>query len=683
MSSVINRLSEYVANQIAAGEVVVGPYSVVKELMENAIDASAELVIVSIKGAGSGCIQVVDDGKGMSPEDAVKCFERHATSKISDINDIYSLASFGFRGEALASIAAVAEVELKTRQEDSEIGTKVVINGGKLIGQQAEATAKGTQFIVKNLFYNIPARRNFLKSPRTELRNIVQEFERVALCYPRVSFFLYSEEECLFNLPAASLRHRVLGIVGKTVNNSLLELYIESPLVEIRGYIGKPETAKKNAPRFMFVNGRYFQEPYLNKAIQQAYDKLLPAGSQLPPFFLYFTVDPASVDVNISPSKTQVKFDNIQAIFQILMCAAKESLAKNGIVPMIDFEAGDGFDVPLLKEGETVSRPDITLSSGGFFNPFDEEFSFSKAVEGFDNSFRTNIIDGSPLDIPDAGGQTMPVSEESFIEFDSETPATESVSSAANSDSNVRTGYAEESFSTPADMFNAASERRAYSATPAARSFTTDEAVREETTPTEQYIEIDEPELKASGCFPLPGGYVAAAVSGRLLMVNVRRARQRLFFDRMWTICSSEHAMPRQKLMFESVTELTPADMRLARECEADLRELGFDFEFSDENNVTITAVPADDTSSDAGALFEEVLQGVKTAEEGVYVSDKKERFIASLARAAARSGSSTVNGKEAEALIDELLKCKNFTYTPDGTRIYVAMSRTDIDNLF
>ena len=337
----------------------------------------------------------------------------------------------------------------------------------------------------------------------------------------------------------------------------------------------------------------------------------------------------------------------------------------------------------LLKEGETVSRPDITLSSGGFFNPFDEEFSFSKAVEGFDNSFRTNIIDGSPLDIPDTGGQTMPVSEESFIEFDSETPATESVSSAANSDSNVRTGYAEESFSTHADMFNAASERRAYSATPAARSFTTDEAVREETTPTEQYIEIDEPELKASGCFPLPGGYVAAAVSGRLLMVNVRRARQRLFFDRMWTICSSEHAMPRQKLMFESVTELTPADMRLARECEADLRELGFDFEFSDENNVTITAVPSDDTSSDAGALFEEVLQGVKTAEEGVYVSDKKERFIASLARAAARSGSSTVNGKEAEALIDELLKCKNFTYTPDGTRIYVAMSRTDIDNLF
>ncbi len=414
MSSIINRLSEYVANQIAAGEVVVGPYSVVKELMENAIDAGAELVIVSVKGAGSGCIQVVDDGKGMSPEDAVKCFERHATSKISDINDIYGLSTFGFRGEALASIAAVAEVELKTRREEDEIGTKVTVNGGRLADQVPEATPKGTQFIVKNLYYNVPARRNFLKSQRIELRNITQEFERVALCYPRITFFLYSEDECLYNLPATNMRGRVLGIVGKAVNNALLELYVDSPLAEIRGYIGKPETARKNAPRFMFVNGRYFQEPYLNKAIQQAYDKLLAPGSQLPPFFLHFTVDPAFIDVNISPSKTQVKFDNLQAIFQIVMCAVRESLAKNGIAPMIDFEAGDGFEIPVFNEGEAVEMPGIELSAGGYFNPFDDKFSFSKAVEGVDDSFRTNI-----LSEPRAPMAATEAAAEEFVEFDS------------------------------------------------------------------------------------------------------------------------------------------------------------------------------------------------------------------------------------------------------------------------
>lgn len=648
MSSIINRLSEYVANQIAAGEVVVGPYSVVKELMENAIDAGAELVIVSVKGAGSGCIQVVDDGKGMSPEDAVKCFERHATSKISDINDIYGLSTFGFRGEALASIAAVAEVELKTRREEDEIGTKVTINGGRLVDRMPEATAKGTQFIVKNLYYNVPARRNFLKSPRIELRNITQEFERVALCYPRITFFLYSEEECLYNLPATNMRGRVLGIVGKSVNNALLELYVDSPLAEIRGYVGKPETARKNAPRFMFVNGRYFQEPYLNKAIQQAYDKLLPPGSQLPPFFLHFTVDPASIDVNISPSKTQVKFDNLQAMFHILMCAVRESLAKNGIAPMIDFEAGDGFDIPVFKEGDAVEMPGIELSAGGYFNPFDDKFSFSKAVEGVDDSFRTNILSEPPSPIAASSGR-LPADD--FVEFES--------------------GLSEAG-AKPAP-WRPSGGGKVYDCTPSG----------DEPSQADGYIEIEEPELKATGCFPLAGGYAVAAVGGKVLMINVRRARQRLFFDRLWSRASEGGDIPRQQLLFETVAELTPADMRLARECADELSSLGFDFSFVDESSVVIKAIPADDTSSDAAALFEEVLQGVKTAEEGVYESDRRRRFVSSLARAAARSGSTTLNAAEASLLVDELLKCRDFTYTPDGTLIYVALGRTDIDNLF
>jgi len=648
MSSIINRLSEYVANQIAAGEVVVGPYSVVKELMENAIDAGAELVIVSVKGAGSGLIQVVDDGKGMSPEDAVKCFERHATSKISDINDIYGLSTFGFRGEALASIAAVAEVELKTRREEDEIGTKVTVNGGRLVDQVPEATPKGTQFIVKNLYYNVPARRNFLKSQRIELRSITQEFERVALCYPRITFFLYSEEECLYNLPATNMRGRVLGIVGKAVNNALLELYVDSPLAEVRGYIGKPETARKNAPRFMFVNGRYFQEPYLNKAIQQAYDKLLAPGSQLPPFFLHFTVDPASIDVNISPSKTQVKFDNLQAIFQIVMCAVRESLAKNGIAPMIDFETGDGFEIPVFKEGEAVKMPGIELSAGGYFNPFDDRFSFSKAVEGVDDSFRTNILSEPHAPMAAATGADA----EEFVEFDS-----------------GLSGGAPKNYRPAPDAWRQSDDASAFSCEPQNSS--------------EPYMDIEEPELKATGCFPLAGGYAVAAVGGKVLMINVRRARQRLFFDRIWAQASEGGDIPRQQLLFETVAELTHADMKLARECGDELASLGFDFSLNGDSSVTITAIPADDTSSDAASLFEEVLQGVKTAEEGVYENDRRRRFVASLARAAARSGSTTLNHAETEVLVDELLKCRNFTYTPDGTLIYVALGRTDIDNLF
>lgn len=669
MSSIINRLSEYVANQIAAGEVVVGPYSVVKELMENAIDAGAELVIVSVKGAGSNVIQVVDDGKGMSADDAVKCFERHATSKISDINDIYSLATFGFRGEALASIAAVGEVELMTRREEDEVGTKVSIAGGRLIEQVPEATAKGTQFIVRNLFYNVPARRNFLKSPRSELRNITQEFERIALCYPRISFFLYSDDERLYNLPAGNLRKRVLDITGRNVNNALLELYIESPLVEIRGYIGKPETAKKNSPRFMFVNGRYFYEPYLNKAIQQAYDKLLPSGSQLPPFFLYFTVDPASIDVNISPSKTQVKFDNLQAMFQIVLCAVRESLAKNGIAPMIDFDAGAGIEIP-MPTGEGVEMPAIELTSGGYFNPFDENFSFAKAVEGHDDSFRTNISNLPPAhaSTPRAEG------DDGFVEFEAEAPGDSVISKAAGGPGHARVSgvpTAECGFTVGTDEASEPWRRFEVADTVSCQR------------PQEQYIEIEEPELKASGCFPLAGGYVVAAVGGKVLMINVRRARQRLFFDRMSQVMSSQGKAPRQNLLFEAVAELTPADMRLAQECQEQLRELGFDFTLGDDSTVTLTAIPADDTSSDAATLFEEVLQGVKTAEEGVYADNKREGFMASLARAAARSGSTSLTDTEAKALVDELLRCSNFTYTPDGTLIYVSLSRTEIDRMF
>ncbi|MCX4359537.1 MAG: hypothetical protein OSJ22_07880, partial [Rikenellaceae bacterium] len=354
-------------------------------------------------------------------------------------------------------------------------------------------------------------------------------------------------------------------------------------------------------------------------------------------------------------SKTQVKFDNLQAMFQIVMCAVRESLAKNGIAPMIDFEAGDGFDIPVFKEGDAVEVPGIELSSGGYFNPFDDSFSFSKAVEGVDDSFRTNILSEPSAPIAASSGRVGSADE--FVEFDS-----------GLSDGGV-SGYRSSSAS-----WRSSGSGGAYG-----------DAVSQNgsSLPEVQYIEIEEPELKATGCFPLAGGYVVAAVGGKVLMINVRRARQRLFFDRLWGQAAGGGDIPRQQLLFETVAELTPADMRLARECSDELSSLGFDFSLDGDSSVTITAIPADDTSSDAAALFEEVLQGVKTAEEGVYENDRRRRFVASLARAAARSGSTTLNSAEAGVLVDELLKCGDFTYTPDGTVIYVALSRTDIDNLF
>ncbi|MDE6482588.1 MAG: hypothetical protein K2L01_02340, partial [Rikenellaceae bacterium] len=314
-----------------------------------------------------------------------------------------------------------------------------------------------------------------------------------------------------------------------------------------------------------------------------------------------------------------------------------------------------GFDIPRVKAGEVVEVPGIELSAGGYFNPFDDKFSFSKAVEGVDDSFRTNILsESSPVAAASAGAD---VSVEEFVEFDSglsdRVAGSRGSASASWRPSGGGRSYGEAGF------------------------------VDEPSRADERYIEIEEPELKATGCFPLAGGYVVAAVGGKVLMINVRRARQRLFFDRMWSRASEGGDIARQQLLFETVAELTPADMRLARECRDELSSLGFDFSLNDDSTVTITAIPADDTASDAAALFEEVLQGVKTAEEGVYESDRRRRFVASLARAASRSGSTTLNSAEAEALTDELLRCDDFTYTPDGTLIYVALGRTDIDNLF
>ena len=359
MSDIIHLLPDSVANQIAAGEVIQRPASVIKELVENAIDADAQNIHVLVTDAGKTCIQIIDDGKGMSETDARLSFERHATSKIREAADLFALRTMGFRGEALASIAAVAQVELKTRLESEELGTKLVIAGSKVESQEAVSCSKGSNFSVKNLFFNVPARRKFLKANSTELSNILAEFERIALVHPEVAFSLYSNDSELFNLPVSPLRQRILAIFGKKLNQQLLNIEVNTTMVKISGYIAKPETArKKGAHQYFFVNGRYMRHPYFHKAVMEAYEQLIPTGEQIS-YFIYFNVDPANIDVNIHPTKTEIKFENEQAIWQILSASVKESLGKFSAIPSIDFDTEDMPDIPAFEEKMSSEPPKI------------------------------------------------------------------------------------------------------------------------------------------------------------------------------------------------------------------------------------------------------------------------------------------------------------------------------------
>ena len=368
MSDIIQLLPDSVANQIAAGEVIQRPASVVKELVENAVDAGAKIIHVLVVDAGRTSIQVIDDGHGMSETDARLAFERHATSKIREANDLFALQTMGFRGEALASIAAVAQIELFTRQEGEEVGTHLSISGSRYTGQEPCACAVGSNFKVENLFFNVPARRKFLKSNSTELSNILTAFERIVLVYPTISFTFHSNGVELFNLKPGNMKQRILDVFGKRMNQELLPVSVETTLCKITGFVGKPESArKKNARQYFFVNGRYMRHPYFSKAVMNAFDRLVPVGEQVP-FFIYFDVPPSDIDVNIHPVKTEIKFENEQAIWQILAAAVKEAIGLFNHVPSIDFDTQGKPDIPLFDGHNGSSAPAVKYNPQ--YNPF-------------------------------------------------------------------------------------------------------------------------------------------------------------------------------------------------------------------------------------------------------------------------------------------------------------------------
>lgn len=370
MNDIIQLLPDSVANQIAAGEVIQRPASIIKELVENSLDAGATRIQIILEDAGKTSVQVIDDGKGMSETDARLSFERHATSKIKEAGDLFALTTMGFRGEALASIAAVAQVKLRTRRKEDELGTEVNIEGSRVTGQDNVVCPVGANFMVKNLFFNTPVRRRYLGNDRTELKNIMTEFERIALAHPETSLSIANGETKLLDLPSSSFRQRIVNIFGKTIDKHLLNLQVETSVVKIVGFVGSPEShKKKGAQQFLFVNGRFMKNVVFAKAVMTAYERLIPENEQVP-FFLQLFVDPGRIDVNIHPTKTEIKFEDSHTIFQILVAAVRESLGKFNAIPTIDFDTEDRPDIPLFTQAaEYVEEPKINLNPD--FNPFD------------------------------------------------------------------------------------------------------------------------------------------------------------------------------------------------------------------------------------------------------------------------------------------------------------------------
>jgi DNA mismatch repair protein MutL len=419
MADIIRLLPESVANQIAAGEVIQRPASIVKELIENSIDAGSTSITVIVKDGGKNLVQVIDNGNGMSETDARMAFERHATSKLATANDLFAIQTMGFRGEALASIASVAEVSLKTRKQGDELGTEIIIAGSQFKSQEPAQCAVGSNFSIKNLFYNVPARRKFLKATSTELKHIITEIQRIAIAFPSVEMALLHNQTEIYNLPKSNLRQRIVNLFGKNFNTHLVDIRSDTSLVRISGFIGKPEAAKKSAAeQFFFVNGRFIRHPYFNKAVTLAYDRLI-SNDAIPIYFIFFETDPASIDINIHPTKTEVKFEDEAAIWQILHAAVRESLGRFSLTPSLDFETIGVVDIPVLTRNTEIHIPEIIVNRD--YNPFEEEDK-QKPFPKFQASLNKNksldwekLYDGfqkeSPMEL-ETYNQNLPANDE-------------------------------------------------------------------------------------------------------------------------------------------------------------------------------------------------------------------------------------------------------------------------------
>ena len=658
MADKIRLLPEVVANQIAAGEVVNRPASVVKEMMENAIDAGATSVKVNFRDGGKDLIQIVDDGCGMSPIDARMAFDRHATSKIGAVEDIYALHTFGFRGEALASIAAVSQVELRTRQAGDEVGTQTEINGGQFAAQNPVMCPVGSQFFVRNLFYNVPARRRFLDKSTTSASQIKAEFQRIALCNPQIAFELYANDAPVYTLQAGSLAGRIVDVVGRHIKQNLLEVEADTSIACIEGYIGRPAAAKKrNTEQYLFVNGRFFKSTYLTSAILKAYEKLIPESCQ-PSYFLYLTLDPGRIDVNVHPQKTEVKFADEEAVWQIVNAAVRETLAKTGAVPLMDFDRDSPVEIPVLQKGAVYSEP-LAMSNSDY-NPFREEY--------IDPSAPDPNVDFTGFDVPYRDGGVVSDSAVGGLR-------TGGVRSAAPSFPQAAAG----GFALPGADAGEFEEFESGGGFEIASGGGFDDSALEviPASAAPEPPRYDRPQRpECTDARPLPGGYVAALLGGRFVVVDVRRARERILYEDYLRMLGNGSSVS-QQLLFPERLVLSGDEYALLEENAVEFAALGFDIDFCGEGTVEVRGTPADMPADAVDRLLFDLLQAFATP---VSLSDvRREKIAGVMARSGAKGAGRTMSREEAAALLAQLADTGSFSFSPSGKAITAEITPEDL----
>ena len=632
MSDIISLLPDSVANQIAAGEVIQRPASVVKELVENAVDAGAKTIHVIIVDAGRTSIQVIDDGRGMSETDARLAFERHATSKIRKADDLFALHTMGFRGEALASIAAVAQVELLTRMADDEIGTRIQIAASKVVSQEPAAAPVGSSFKVDNLFYNVPARRKFLKSNATELSNILQAFERIVLVYPDIHFILHHNGAELQNLKPASLRQRITDVYGRQYSQDLLPVEVQTTLCNITGFVGKPETArKKSGHDFFFVNGRYMRHPYFHKAVVTAYDRMIPEGMQVP-YFLYIDVDPAAVDVNIHPTKTEIKFENEQAVWQVLTATVRDALGRFCDVPAIDFDVQGKPDIPVFDPSrDSIAAPKVNYNPD--YNPFNTR----------------NEERGTRNDSPRSH---VPSNWEELYDIAATSPSREEDQSLFPTDDPVSSGNHNFQFSIINSQFDSSPLHYQYK-----------------------------------------GSYIMTAVKSGLMIIDQHRADVRIRYEHYIKVQSLKLKVESQKLLFPESVRFSPAESVILQQILPSLTTIGFDLSDLGGNTFAINGIPAGLEGIDPVNLLQQI---VADAQDHSFCDDSASdtsltshlspltsKIALSLAQSVAVPYGQVLSNDEMEQLVNELFACSNVNYTPNGKPILSILPQTDIERLF
>jgi len=628
LSDIIQLLPDAVANQIAAGEVIQRPASVVKELVENALDAGATEITVNIKDAGKTLIQISDNGCGMSPTDARMAFERHATSKIRSANDLFCIRTMGFRGEALASVAAIADVELRTKRAEDELGTFIHIVGSEHKTQEPAGVNNGTNFMIKNLFFNVPARRKFLKANSTELKHIIWEIQRIALPNPEIKLSLFHNGTAIYELPSTNHRKRIVDVFGKVLNQSLVGVDQETSIVNIHGFIGQPKYARKTmGEQFFFVNGRYMRHPYFHKAIMQAYEQLLPPDT-FPSYFLYLELDAAAIDINVHPTKTEIKFENDRDIWPIIRAAVRESLGKHNVVPSIDFDQSGSIDIPVPKKsGENIRFPEIQINPD--YNPFESEKQLG-----------------------------------SYSPFESEKPLGGSYSSAK---------------SIPHEKKNLENWEDLYEG--AQLKLKPEEQFQDRFKSQDDLYAQATEQFSGKKVLQLKQRYILTPIKSGLMVIDQKRAHERILFEKFMEVLKSDSVASQQQL-FPQTIELNPADSALLKTILEDLMSLGFDIREFGKDTFIINGTPGVFDIASPELIVEKLLEEYKNSPVDARAK-AKEQIAVSLAKASALDYGTDLKQEEVDHLIDNLFACSTPNFSPDGKKVLTIIPTEDIEKSF